>query len=101
MDSGKRCLLWVFLLLLLLVHQKGVVMGNLVFEVHHKYGGRGKGKASLGALRAHDSRRHGRMLAAIDFQLGGDGSPTNAAYVSHASVFRSIYVFVLHVIIQT
>ncbi|KAH6757854.1 Eukaryotic aspartyl protease family protein [Perilla frutescens var. hirtella] len=76
MDSGKRCLL-LFSVLLILAHLMCVVMGNLVFEVHHKYGGRGK--AALGVLRAHDSRRHGRMLAAIDFQLGGDGSPTNAA----------------------
>ncbi|KAK6136356.1 hypothetical protein DH2020_029927 [Rehmannia glutinosa] len=78
MDSGMRCLLWV-LLLLLLIQLICAVNGNVVFEVHHKYGGRSKGKALLGALRAHDSRRHGRMLAAIDFQLGGDGSPTNAA----------------------
>ncbi|KAL0302895.1 UNVERIFIED_CONTAM: Aspartic proteinase-like protein 2 [Sesamum radiatum] len=55
------------------------VDGNVMFQVHHKYGGRGKGKATLEALRAHDSRRRGRMLAAIDFQLGGDGSPTDAA----------------------
>ncbi|KAI3459130.1 hypothetical protein Pfo_015793 [Paulownia fortunei] len=76
MDSGRRCLV---LLLLFLVQLMCVVTGNVVFEVHHKYGGRGKGKAALGALRSHDWRRHGRMLAAIDFQLGGDGSPTNAA----------------------
>lgn len=80
MDSGKRGLVCVWVLVLLfLVH---LVKGNLVFEVHHKYGGRGRGKAALGALRAHDSRRHRRMLSAIDLQLGGDGSPTNAAYVS-------------------
>ncbi|XP_057801632.1 aspartic proteinase 36-like isoform X1 [Salvia miltiorrhiza] len=78
MDSGKRCLL-LFSVLLILAEVMCVVMGNLVFEVHHKYGGRGEGMAALGALRAHDSRRHGRMLAAIDFQLGGDGSPTSAA----------------------
>lgn len=77
MDSGKRCLLWFWALLIL----AEVVAGNLVFQVHHKYGGRGEGAAALGALRAHDSRRHGRMLSAIDFQLGGDGSPTSAAYV--------------------
>ncbi|PIN01837.1 Aspartyl protease [Handroanthus impetiginosus] len=78
MDSGRRCLLWV-LLLSFLVQLMFVVKGNVVFQVHHKYGGRCKGKAALGALRAHDSRRHGRMLSAIDFQLGGDGSPTSAA----------------------
>lgn len=77
MDSGKSRLLFLMILAELMC----VAMGNLVFQVHHKYGGRGQGKAALGALRAHDSRRHGRMLSAIDFQLGGDGSPTNAAYV--------------------
>lgn len=81
MGSGKRGLLcfWV-LVLLFLVHLMSVVKGNLVFQVHHKYGGRGK--APLGALRAHDSKRHRRMLAAIDLHLGGDGSPTSSAYVS-------------------
>ncbi|KAG8380320.1 hypothetical protein BUALT_Bualt06G0003400 [Buddleja alternifolia] len=78
MDSGKRCLISIFVLFFS-VELMWVVKGNVVFEVHHKYGGRGKGKAGLGELRAHDSRRHGRMLSAIDFQLGGDGSPTNAA----------------------
>ncbi|KAL0298468.1 UNVERIFIED_CONTAM: Aspartic proteinase-like protein 2 [Sesamum radiatum] len=75
MDSRKSCLLAVLLLLQLICD----VDGNVMFEVHHKYGGRAKGKATLEALKAHDSRRHGRMLAAIDFQLGGDGSPTDAA----------------------
>ncbi|KAL7148461.1 hypothetical protein ABFS83_06G179800 [Erythranthe nasuta] len=65
--------------LLLLADLICLVSGNVVFEVHHKYGGRGKGDAILREMRAHDSRRHGRMLGAIDFQLGGDGSPTNTA----------------------
>lgn len=77
----------LFLLFLFLVQLMSVVKGNVVFEVHHKYGGRGKGKAGLGALREHDSRRHRRMLAAIDFPLGGDGSPTNAAYVTLDNYF--------------
>lgn len=80
MDSGRRHLLWI-LIFLLLVELMCVVKGNVVFAVRHKYGGRGLGKAPLKVLRAHDSRRHGRMLAGVDFQLGGDGSPTNAAYV--------------------
>lgn len=79
----------LFSVLLILAQLMCVVMGNLVFEVHHKYGGRREGAAALGALRAHDSRRHGRMLAAIDFQLGGDGSPTSAAYVSFDLLFFS------------
>ncbi|XP_073298521.1 aspartic proteinase 39-like, partial [Primulina huaijiensis] len=77
MDSGRRRMRWAFLMLFL-VDLVCVVKGNVVFEVHHKYGGR-REKAALSSLRAHDSRRHGRMLASIDFQLGGDGSPTNAA----------------------
>ncbi|KAK6137832.1 hypothetical protein DH2020_028435 [Rehmannia glutinosa] len=78
MDSRRRSLPWV-LLFLLSVELICVVKGNVVFEAYHKYGGRGRGKALLRELRAHDSRRHGRMLAAVDFQLGGDGSPTNTA----------------------
>ncbi|XP_019193699.1 PREDICTED: aspartic proteinase-like protein 2 isoform X2 [Ipomoea nil] len=50
---------------------------NLVFKVKHKYGGRGS--SVLRELRAHDSFRHRRMLAAVDFQLGGNGQPTDAA----------------------
>lgn len=68
----------MFLILLLLIE---VVKGNVVFEVHHKYAGRDTGGAPIGVLKAHDSKRHGRALAGIDFQLGGDGSPTNTAYV--------------------
>ncbi|XP_051139999.1 aspartic proteinase 36-like [Andrographis paniculata] len=78
MGSGRRCLLRV-LLSFFMVHLMCVVKSHVVFEVHNKYGGRGRERASLRSLRAHDSRRHGRMLAAIDLQLGGDGSPTNAA----------------------
>ncbi|GFQ00388.1 aspartic proteinase-like protein 2 [Phtheirospermum japonicum] len=79
MDSLKRCVLFV-LLLVFSIQLMRAVNGNVVFEVHHKYGGRSKDKtAALGSLWAHDSRRHGRMLAAIDLSLGGDGSPTGAA----------------------
>ncbi|XP_073122600.1 aspartic proteinase 36-like isoform X2 [Henckelia pumila] len=77
MDFGRRRMRWAFLMLFL-VDLMCSVKGNVVFEVHHKYGGRGE-KAALSNLRAHDSRRHGRMLGSIDFQLGGDGSPTSAA----------------------
>ncbi|KAL3630920.1 hypothetical protein CASFOL_023904 [Castilleja foliolosa] len=79
MDSLKRCLLFL-LLLVFSIQLIRAVNGNVVFEVHHKYGGRSKDKAAaLGSLRAQDSRRHGRMLAAVDLSLGGDGSPTGAA----------------------
>lgn len=72
----------MWLLLLILAQLLCAVMGQLVFQVHHKYGGRGEGEAELGAMRAHDLRRRGRILAAIDFQLGGHGLPTNESYVS-------------------
>lgn len=58
------------------------VKGNVVFKVQHKFGGRGKGVEALRALKAHDSGRHGRLLSAVDFQLGGNGKPTDAAYIS-------------------
>ncbi|KAI5682346.1 hypothetical protein M9H77_03574 [Catharanthus roseus] len=51
--------------------------GNVVFKVQHKYEGRGK--ATLSALRAHDARRHGRNLVAVDFPLGGNDKVTEAA----------------------
>ncbi|KAF3634270.1 putative protein phosphatase 2C 33-like [Capsicum annuum] len=71
MDLRKKgCFI---LLLVLLVH---VVGGNVVFNVEHKFGGRGK--AVLRELKAHDVRRHGRMLAPEDFQLGGNGNPTGS-----------------------
>ncbi|KAH0685827.1 hypothetical protein KY285_016385 [Solanum tuberosum] len=62
------------LLLVLLGHAKGE---NVVFNVKHKFGGRGG--LCLKDLKAHDVHRHGRMLGAADFQLGGNGSPTSAA----------------------
>ncbi|CAA3022451.1 aspartic ase 2 [Olea europaea subsp. europaea] len=74
MDSRRRLVL--FLLLIELIF---LVKGNVVFKVQHKFGGRGKGVEALRTLKDHDSGRHGRMLAAVDFQLGGNGKPTDAA----------------------
>ncbi|XP_055828615.1 aspartic proteinase 36-like [Solanum dulcamara] len=65
---------YLVLLFVLLGHARG---GNVVFNVEHKFGGRGG--LGLKDLKAHDVRRHGRMLSATDFQLGGSGSPTGAA----------------------
>lgn len=67
------------ILLLVLILVVNIVKGddNVVFNVKRKYGGRGG--SVLNELKAHDSRRHGRMLAAVDFQLGGNGQPTDAA----------------------
>ncbi|GFZ14542.1 eukaryotic aspartyl protease family protein [Actinidia rufa] len=49
---------------------------NVVFKVKHKFGA---GERSLAALKAHDDRRHGRSLAAVDLPLGGNGRPTDTA----------------------
>ena len=51
---------------------------NVVFKVKHKFGA---GERNLAALKAHDDRRHGRSLAAVDLPLGGNGSPTDTALV--------------------
>ncbi|KAL0405507.1 UNVERIFIED_CONTAM: hypothetical protein Slati_3864600 [Sesamum latifolium] len=75
MGSSKACLLAILLLLQLIYEVDGIVM----FEVHHRYGGRGKEEATLKALRAHDLRAHGRMLADIDFQAAGDVIPNGDA----------------------
>lgn len=50
---------------------------NIVFNVKHKFEARER--RSLAALKAHDDRRHGRSLAAVDLPLGGNGSPTDTA----------------------
>lgn len=76
MDLRRKGYLIFLLILVLAVAVKGE---NVVFNVKHKYGGRGG--SILKELRAHDSRRHGRMLAAVDFELGGNGQPTDAALV--------------------
>lgn len=51
--------------------------GNVVFQVHHAYGG--SKRASLTRFKAHDSVRHRRILSAVDLPIGGDGSPTSSA----------------------
>lgn len=65
---------WVFaaVAMVLLVLGSGVD-GNLVFNVRRKFGGR---DGTLDALRAHDVRRHGRFLSAVDLPLGGNGHPS-------------------------
>uniref|UniRef100_A0A5B6YK01 Putative Eukaryotic aspartyl protease family protein isoform 1 n=1 Tax=Davidia involucrata TaxID=16924 RepID=A0A5B6YK01_DAVIN len=69
-----RLVLIVFVLQLCLAST--CVSANVVFKVHHKFGGREK---SLAALRGHDARRQGRILSAIDLPLGGNGHPTDTA----------------------
>ncbi|GMH13062.1 hypothetical protein Nepgr_014903 [Nepenthes gracilis] len=52
-----------------------IVSGNAVFRVKHKFSA---SEMSLSALRAHDARRHGRMLSSIDMPLGGNGNPSDS-----------------------
>ncbi|PHT96346.1 hypothetical protein BC332_34728 [Capsicum chinense] len=77
MDLRRKGCLILLLVSVLEVAVKG--NNNVVFNVKHRYGGRGG--SILNELRAHDSHRHGRMLAAVDFPLGGNGQPTDAALV--------------------
>ncbi|XP_009619853.1 aspartic proteinase 36-like isoform X1 [Nicotiana tomentosiformis] len=78
MDLRRNGYLILLLVLLGGDYEVGVKgENNVVFNVKHKFGGRGR--SVLKDLKDHDARRHGRMLAAADFQLGGNGSPTGAA----------------------
>ncbi|KAL6002857.1 hypothetical protein ACLOJK_023079 [Asimina triloba] len=52
-----------------------LVSASGVFKVQRKFSGRGH---HLAELRAHDSRRHGRLLGAIDLDMGGIGLPSEA-----------------------
>lgn len=51
---------------------------NVAFEVRSKFAG--KREKDLGALKAHDSHRHYRLLSAIDLPLGGDSQPESTGY---------------------
>ncbi|XP_020210584.1 aspartic proteinase-like protein 2 [Cajanus cajan] len=58
------------MLVAILVAEIGLVAnGNLVFPVERR-------RRSLSAIRAHDARRRGRILSAVDLNLGGNGIPT-------------------------
>lgn len=61
-----------------------------VFQVRRKFpagvGGEDAG-ANISALRVHDGRRHGRLLAAADLPLGGLGLPTDTGYVPALASF--------------
>ncbi|KAI3853704.1 hypothetical protein MKW98_025221 [Papaver atlanticum] len=67
------------------------------FKVKHKFGS--EADRSLKELTVHDKNRHGRLLAAIDIPLGGDGKATGTGwnvctflvllqFITHLSVFR-------------
>ncbi|XP_059665606.1 aspartic proteinase 36-like isoform X2 [Cornus florida] len=66
---GRLVVLIVFVLQLCLVS------ANFVFNVQHKFAGR---ERSLSAYKAHDIRRHGRVLAGVDLPMGGNANPNTA-----------------------
>lgn len=55
-----------------------VVSATGVFKVHHKCAGR---ERSLSDFKAHDARRHGRILGVVDIPMGGIGLPSEAGCV--------------------
>ena len=63
------------LALLLLVAACSAAPG--VFQVRRRFPAGG----GAAALRAHDGRRHGLLLAAADLPLGGLSLPTDTGYV--------------------
>ena len=64
---------------------------NLAFPVVHKFKGR---QRSLTALKAHDDRRRGRFLSAVDLSLGGNGLPSEIGFVSRsAASFQTNIIF--------
>ncbi|CAN6230231.1 unnamed protein product [Urochloa humidicola] len=71
----------LLLLLVAVVAPRSAATG--VFPVRRRFPAAGGGDAGGGdagiaaALRAHDGRRHGRLLAAADLPLGGPGLPTD------------------------
>lgn len=75
MDLGIRLVLLGGALMLSLF---SAVSANYVFPVEYKFKGKPR---SLSALRAHDARRHGRILSAVDLQLGGNGQPSEIGFV--------------------
>jgi hypothetical protein len=71
----------VALLMVLLVVQLGLVsfsLGNVVFKVQHKFAGRLR---NLTEFKAHDARRHSRLLSSVDLPLGGNGHPAETGFV--------------------
>ncbi|KAK6911129.1 Xylanase inhibitor, N-terminal [Dillenia turbinata] len=66
----------ILVILVLNYTMMGLVAGSIAFQVKHKYGGRQKSLSRLSALKAHDVRRHGRMLSALELPLGGNGAPS-------------------------
>lgn len=83
MDRVSGLILIVFLLFV------DASNANLVFPVQRKFNGPHR---SLDAIKAHDDRRRGRFLAAIDVPLGGNGLPSSTGFVPF-SLFYCLLVF--------
>lgn len=62
-------------LCLWLIFGVSMASGNAFFRVENKFK---EGMRDLKELRAHDARRHGRMLGSIDLSLGGNALPSDA-----------------------
>lgn len=77
----------------LLVISNSGVEGNLVFNVRRKFGGR---ESLLSSSRAHDVRRHGRILSAVDLPLGGNGHPSGTGLVPRVLVHDLFRASIAH-----
>ncbi|PUZ46604.1 hypothetical protein GQ55_7G094000 [Panicum hallii var. hallii] len=73
--APRAALLLAALALLLAAAPAAAAPG--VFQVRRKFPAGGDAGGNITALRAHDGRRHGRLLAAADLKLGGLGLPTD------------------------
>ncbi|KAI3917140.1 hypothetical protein MKX01_003589 [Papaver californicum] len=63
-----------------------------VCKVKHKFGG--EANRSLKDLTVHDKNRYGRLLAAIDIPLGGDGKATGTGILAIGSPPKDYFLHV-------
>ncbi|XP_010528649.1 PREDICTED: aspartic proteinase-like protein 2 [Tarenaya hassleriana] len=75
MDLSRRTRTWPCLAAAVFMAAIQFASANFVFEVQHKFAGREK---KLADLKAHDGRRHARILTAFDLPLGGDSRADSA-----------------------
>ncbi|KAI3873230.1 hypothetical protein MKX03_031700 [Papaver bracteatum] len=68
---------WIWSLAIILVVLVQNVYGTGVIRVHNKFRSSNNNR-SLSDYKAHDSRRHTRMLSQVDLPLGGNKNPTVA-----------------------
>lgn len=62
---------------------------HFVFEVQHKFAGKGK---NLAHFKSHDTRRHSRMLASVDLPLGGDSRVDSVGFCSFSLSFVPVSI---------